>query len=836
MDKAIEILKLLKKDYLTIQEGERLIAGLMKYVNKYKGETEKNTKEVKQALNNTLEYLEEEHTKLKEDVKLEANKKVIRLENKVQEVLNQALDALEAINNIEIRDGNDGYTPIKGVDYDDGKDGSPDTAEQVRDKLELLQDDERLDASAIKGLDFVKQEDLTKAISAIPKGGGGSGGIEVFNSTGKVGSGSALKFIGSGVSTISNDGHTTTVNITGGGGGGAWGSITGTLSDQTDLQTALDAKLDGNGTATYIPFYSDVNTLTSDAHFTYDSVNDVLHTHKLAGDATDGLIIESANGTDVGILGAGNTANATWYGSHNYDAATANTIASFGASKTLSSLATATYPDLTELSYVKGVTSAIQTQLNAKQAIDTQLTSLAGLSYTGNGGKFIRVNAGETDFELATVGGSGTVTSVAMTVPTGLTVSGSPVTTSGTLAVALDTGYIIPLQTTLDGYVKTDQTVGQTIGTTGARLTKLWATDITATNAIAGSITGNAATVTNATLTTALTVNTGTVTLTGNVANSSVLTIGAGAVSVSGSNTGDVTVSDSAEIDFTLTGQQISASLVAGSIDETKLDASVNASLDLADSALQASAIGTTVQAYDADLTTWAGITPGTGVGTALAVNVGTAGAFVVNGGALGTPSSGTVTNLTGTASININGTVGATTPTTVVGTTINATTGFRVNGAATSRKILVGDGTNMVLSTETYAVPGTSGNVLTSDGTNWTSAAPSGGFTWTEVTGTSQSAAVNNGYIANNAGLVTVTIPTTAAVGSIVRVTGKGAGLWKLAQNASEIIHFGSTDTTTGTGGSITATNRYDCIEIQCIVADTEWVVLSSVGNLTVV
>ena len=64
----------------------------------------------------------------------------------------------------------------------------------------------------------------------------------------------------------------------------------------------------------------------------------------------------------------------------------------------------------------------------------------------------------------------------------------------------------------------------------------------------------------------------------------------------------------------------------------------------------------------------------GTGVATALAVNVGTAGAFVVNGGALGTPSSGTVTNLTGTASININGTVGATTPTTGAFTTISAT------------------------------------------------------------------------------------------------------------------------------------------------------------------
>ena len=67
--------------------------------------------------------------------------------------------------------------------------------------------------------------------------------------------------------------------------------------------------------------------------------------------------------------------------------------------------------------------------------------------------------------------------------------------------------------------------------------------------------------------------------------------------------------------------------------------------------------------------------TTGTGVVTALGVNTGTAGAFVVNGGALGTPSSGTVTNLTGTASININGTVGATTASTGAFTTITGST-----------------------------------------------------------------------------------------------------------------------------------------------------------------
>ncbi len=48
----------------------------------------------------------------------------------------------------------------------------------------------------------------------------------------------------------------------------------------------------------------------------------------------------------------------------------------------------------------------------------------------------------------------------------------------------------------------------------------------------------------------------------------------------------------------------------------------------------------------------------GTGIATALAVNVGTAGAPVINGGALGTPSSGVATNLTGTAAGLTAGTV----------------------------------------------------------------------------------------------------------------------------------------------------------------------------------
>jgi hypothetical protein len=78
-------------------------------------------------------------------------------------------------------------------------------------------------------------------------------------------------------------------------------------------------------------------------------------------------------------------------------------------------------------------------------------------------------------------------------------------------------------------------------------------------------------------------------------------------------------------------------------------------------------------------------ITFGTGVQAALGVNIGSTGAPVLFNGALGTPSSGTVTNLTGTASININGTVGATTPTTGTFTTITANTGIEVQNTDTT-------------------------------------------------------------------------------------------------------------------------------------------------------
>lgn len=81
--------------------------------------------------------------------------------------------------------------------------------------------------------------------------------------------------------------------------------------------------------------------------------------------------VSSSTGTGAFVFGTAPTIQTSLTASF----ATASTIAIFDGSKNLISAATATYPDLTELSYLKGVTSSIQTQLNGKQASGSYATT-----------------------------------------------------------------------------------------------------------------------------------------------------------------------------------------------------------------------------------------------------------------------------------------------------------------------------------------------------------------------------------------------------------------------------------------------------------------------------
>lgn len=106
----------------------------------------------------------------------------------------------------------------------------------------------------------------------------------------------------------------------------------------------------------------------------------------------------------------------------------------------------------------------------------------------------------------------------------------------------------------------------------------------------------------------------------------------------------------------------------------------------------------------------------------------------------------------------------------------------------------------------------------------------------WNNVTTTSATMVAGQGYQANNAGLVTLTMPSVASstFGDTIRVSGLGAGGWKIQCVATQLIHLGSS--ATSAAGSLASTNRYDSIDLVCSSTTTEWFVMSSIGSLTVV
>ena len=110
-------------------------------------------------------------------------------------------------------------------------------------------------------------------------------------------------------------------------------------------------------------------------------------------------------------------------------------------------------------------------------------------------------------------------------------------------------------------------------------------------------------------------------------------------------------------------------------------------------------------------------------------------------------------------------------------------------------------------------------------------------GFTFNNVTTTSDTMVANSGYLANNVALVTLTLPLSAglAVGDILKIKGVGAGGFKIAQNASQKIRWATgSETTVGVTGSLTSTDQNDYIELFYIGTEF-WSVGAVKGTFTI-
>lgn len=107
----------------------------------------------------------------------------------------------------------------------------------------------------------------------------------------------------------------------------------------------------------------------------------------------------------------------------------------------------------------------------------------------------------------------------------------------------------------------------------------------------------------------------------------------------------------------------------------------------------------------------------------------------------------------------------------------------------------------------------------------------------WTVITTTPQSLVPNNAYIVDTAALAQLTLPVTSNVGDIIKIQGKGAGLFRIMQNAGQQIHSGIFSTTVGAGGYMELTDSKGSLDLLCTVANTEWTVHSGpFGNFDVI
>lgn len=160
---------------------------------------------------------------------------------------------------------------------------------------------------------------------------------------------------------------------------------------------------------------------------------------------------------------------------------------------------------------------------------------------------------------------------------------------------------------------------------------------------------------------------------------------------------------------------------------------------------------------------------------------------------------------------------------------------------------------------------PGASGNVLTSNGTVWVSSAPAaapvssvfgrtgavvattGDYTQAQiapsfvtVTTSTQSLVANTTYYTTFAGLSVMTLPATISAGQYIKVrAGSSGNTFKIEQNAGQQIFFNavggvSQQTTLGTGGSLQSTDPNTVLELECVVANTTFMVVNNTNNIT--
>lgn len=194
-------------------------------------------------------------------------------------------------------------------------------------------------------------------------------------------------------------------------------NVTLTLTDTNSSQTARNMRLRCTGT-----------TGGATRNLVVPSIE---KPYIVSNGCADSIVVKTSAGTGITVP-AGKTMWVFSDGTNVVDVTTHLTSLTVAGDVTVSGTLTA---NLNASTVTSGVLAVTYGGTGASTNASARVNLLP--SYTGNAGKILALNAGGTDTEWVSAGGSGTVTSVnASGGTTGMSFSGGPVTSAGTLTLA----------------------------------------------------------------------------------------------------------------------------------------------------------------------------------------------------------------------------------------------------------------------------------------------------------------------------------------------------------------------------------------------------------------
>lgn len=156
LDKLKKILEVSSRDTISAKEVEKFLVLVLTTIKKERELFNDVSDKQKEKIEKSIEHIKEVKNELSkvidnslEDTKLSFSKELQAVKDLIKNI--ELTPGKKGDKGDSIK-GDDGYTPIKGVDYNDG---SPDTGEQIVEKINDLptdDDDLKIDASHIKNL------------------------------------------------------------------------------------------------------------------------------------------------------------------------------------------------------------------------------------------------------------------------------------------------------------------------------------------------------------------------------------------------------------------------------------------------------------------------------------------------------------------------------------------------------------------------------------------------------------------------------------------------------------------------------------------------------------